>query len=122
MPVTKHPVLKLLPLLFAFLLLAACAPQARTVATSVVPTIFSVKVDGDQLLIQGRYLGTGQGGIESGNYVLLGADTSGAGGLAWEASSWSDTRITLTLTPDSPTGVLFVVADGQRSNQLTWTR
>lgn len=122
MPVTRNPALKLLPLLLVFLLLAACTPQARTVATSVVPTIFNVKADGDQLLIQGRYLGSGQGGISAGNYVLLGADTSGAGGLAWQASSWTDSRITLTLTPDAPTGVLFVVVDGQRSNQLTWTR
>ncbi len=121
MPVRK-PALTLITVLLASLLLAACAPQARTVATSVLPTIFNLKLDGDQLLIQGRYLGNGIGGIAAGNYVLLGADANGAGGLAYEADSWSDSRITLTVPADAPTGILFVLADGQRSNQLTWSR
>lgn len=121
MPVRKTT-LSLITLLLASLLLAACAPQARTVATSVLPTIFNVKLDGDQLLIQGRYLGSGIGGTEAGNYVLLGADATGAGGLAYQADTWSDSRITLTVPADAPTGILFVVADGQRSNQMTWSR
>ena len=121
MPVRNSSLPFLLVLLTA-LLLVSCAPKARTVATSVLPSIFSVRLVDGELHIQGRYLGSGIGGIEAGNYVLLGADSGGDGGLAYRADSWSDRRIVLTPPADAPTGILFVVADGQRSNQLTWSR
>ena len=121
MPVRNLTRNLLLPLLALFLL-AACAPQAQTVATSVLPQIFSVKADGDTITIQGRYLGTGQGGYEAGNYVLVGADMNGIGGNAYTATSWTNTHIQVTLTSTEPSGTVHVVVDGQRSNALTINR
>ena len=111
----------LLPLL-ASLLLAACAPQALTVANSVLPQIFSVRSDGGTVTVQGRYLGTGQGGYEAGNYVLIGADSAGIGGRAYTPTSWTNTHLELTVTPDENSGLIFVVVDGQFSNALTLNR
>lgn len=122
MPVSNKPLRLLSLFLLAGLLLAGCAPQARTVANSVMPQIFNARYADGQLHLQGRYLGHGSGGIDAGHYVLLGADVDGTGGLAYEATSWSDSRVTVSVPADAPTGNVFVVAGGQRSNQLTWRR
>lgn len=119
MPVTAT-IRRLIPLaLLAALLLGACAPQARTVATSVLPQIFQVSTDGDQVVIRGRYLGSGQGGYEAGNYVLIGADIDGTGGLAFTASSWSNNRIEVTIPAANQTGLIHVRVNGDLSNNLT---
>lgn len=121
MPVKVTP-RKLLPLLLLLVTLAACAPQAQTVANTVLPQIFNLKVDGNVLNIQGRYLGTGQGGYDAGNYVLVGADMYGIGGRAYQPSSWTNSRIQVTIAENDPGRTLFVVVDGQRSNVLTINR
>ncbi len=109
----------LLPLL---LILGACAPQTQTVANTVLPTIFSIKVEGDTLLIQGRYLGAGEGGYEAGNYVLVGADMMGVGGRAYQPSSWSNSRLEVTIAANDPGRTVYVSVDGQLSNVLPFNR
>lgn len=119
MPVTAT-IRRLIPFaLLAALLLGACAPKATTVATSVLPQIFQVSTDGDQIVIRGRYLGTGQGGIDAGNFVLIGADVDGTGGLAYTASNWSNNRIEVTVPAAGQSGLIHVSVNGQLSNNLT---
>src|SRR5690554_262230 len=94
---------KLLPVLLPLLLVfAACAPQAQTVANTVMPQIFSIRTDGNTLLIQGRYLGDGAGGYDAGNYVLVGADMMGIGGRAYQPSTWSNSRLEVTVAAEDP--------------------
>lgn len=119
MPVTAR-VLKLIPFaLLAALVLAACAPQAQTVATSVLPQIFQISTDDDQVTIRGRYLGSGQGGYDAGNYVLIGADVQGQGGQAYTASEWSSNRIVVTVPVAAQSGLIHVSVAGHLSNNLT---
>lgn len=114
--------IRLLVPLLLLLLAAACAPQQQTVATNVLPTIFSVRTDGNDILIQGRYLGTGPSGTDGRNYVEIGADLKGNGGTAYEAAEWSDKRIRLTLPDTLASGSVRVFVDGQPSNILPLSR
>ncbi len=119
MPVTAR-VLKLITFaLLAMFVLGACAPQAQTVATSVLPQIFQISTDGDQVVIRGRYLGSGQGGYEAGNFVLIGADVQGQGGLAYTASEWASNRIVVTVPVAAQSGLIHVSVNGHLSNNLT---
>ena len=119
MPVTAR-LRYLIPLaLLAVFLLGACAPQTQTVATSVLPQIFQISTDDDQVVIRGRYLGAGQGGHDSGNYVLIGADVNGVGGLAYTASDWSNNRIVVTVPVTGQSGLIHVSVNGHLSNNLT---
>lgn len=119
MPVTAR-VLKLISFaLLAVFALAACAPQVQTVATSVLPQIFQISTDDDQVVIRGRYLGSGEGGYEAGNYVLIGADVQGIGGRAYTASEWSSNRIVVTVPVTDQSGLIHVSVAGHLSNNLT---
>ena len=53
MPVLNKPLRLLSLILLAGLLLAGCAPQARTVANSVMPRIFNARYADGQLHLQG---------------------------------------------------------------------
>ena len=114
---------QLLPVLLPLLLvLAACAPQAQTVANTVMPQIFNLKPYGNTLLIQGRYLGNGTGGYEAGNFVLVGADMMGTGGRAYQPDSWTNSRIEVTIAANDPGRTVFVSVGGQLTNVLTINR
>lgn len=105
--------------LFALLLmlLSACAPKL-TIENTVVPQLFSAKVDGDTVKLQGRYWGDGMSGGSESSYVLLGADVNGDGGVAVRANSWSTTRIEASIPENAGFGFVFVVVDGAKSNGL----
>jgi hypothetical protein len=105
--------------LFALLilLLAACAPKL-TIENTVIPQLFSAKVDGDTVQLQGRYWGDGMNGASENSYVLMGADVNGDGGVAVRANSWSTTRIEATIPANAGFGFVFVVVDGTKSNGL----
>ncbi|HLR46625.1 MAG TPA: hypothetical protein VK092_05645 [Deinococcales bacterium] len=119
----SNPAIRLLvPLLFLLSVLAACAPQQQTVATNVLPTIFSVRTDDADILIQGRYFGTGEDGVSGGNYVEIGADLTGEGGTAYEADDWTDKRIRLALPDNVASGSVRVFVNGQPSNVLPLSR
>lgn len=121
---SPYPKIRVIPpLLFLLLfILAACAPPQTSVATNVLPTIFSVRTEGNGILIQGRYLGTGAGGAAAGNYVEVGADLDGRNGTAYEAAEWSDKRVRLTLPASLPSGSVRVFAGGRPSNILPLSR
>lgn len=113
----KRPVVSASLTLF-LLVLSACAPQA-SVETNVQPTLFSVTAPsevGGELLLQGRYFGDGQDGKSS--YVILGADINGDGGGRIVPTSWSPSRITVTVPERAGYGFVFVMVDGVRSNGL----
>lgn len=114
----KRPlVLGLLAL--CLLLLAACAPQT-SVETNVQPTLFSVTAPaavGSELLLQGRYFGDGRGG-KSNSYVVLGADINGDGGGKLAPTSWTPSRITVSVPEGAGYGYVFVVVGGVKSNGL----
>ncbi len=99
------------------LLLAACAPKL-TIENTVVPQLFSAKVDGDTVKLQGRYWGDGMSGGSETSYVLLGADVNGDGGVAIRASSWSTSRIEASVPEGAGFGFVFVVVNGTKSNGL----
>jgi hypothetical protein len=99
------------------LLLAACAPKL-TIENTVIPTLFSAKVEGSTVQLQGRYFGDGMSGASEDSYVLLGADVNGDNGVAVRASSWSTTRIEATIPAGAGFGFVFVVVDGAKSNGL----
>jgi hypothetical protein len=99
------------------LLLAACAPSI-TIENTVVPQLFSAKVDGDTVKLQGRYWGDGMNGGSESSYVLLGADVNGDGGVAVRANSWSTTRIEASIPENAGFGFVFVVVGGTKSNGL----
>ncbi len=107
-------------LTLVLLFLAACAPQA-TIENNVQPTLFSATAPttmGGELVLQGRYFGDGQGGKPKGSYVILGADINGDGGGRINPTSWSPSRITLTVPEGAGYGFVFVVVDGVKSNGL----
>ena len=99
------------------LALTACAPQAR-VEDNVVPTLFSASVNGDTLVLQGRYFGDGQGGQADGSYVLLGANYNGGSGVRAPVVSWAPSRIEVTVPEGTGYGYAFVFVDRLRSNGL----
>jgi biotin transporter BioY len=99
------------------LVLSACAPQAQ-VENNVVPTLFSTSVRGDTVVLQGRYLGDGQGGEASGSYVLLGANYNGSGGVRAPVLSWTTNRIEVSVPSGAGYGYGFVFVDRLRSNGL----
>jgi hypothetical protein len=110
--VKKFSVLALL-----LMLLSACAPSI-TIENTVVPQLFSAKVDGDTIKLQGRYWGDGMNGSSEASYVLLGADVNGDGGVAVRANSWSTSRIEASIPANAGFGFVFVVVDGTKSNGL----
>src|SRR5690625_1126765 len=112
MPVSNKPLRLLSLFLLAGLLLAGCAPQARTVANSFMPQIFKARYADGQLHLQGRYLGHGSGGIDAGHYVLRGGDVDETGGLDYDATSWSYSREDGSVPADGPTGNVFVGSGG----------
>lgn len=96
------------------LALAACAPPA-IVSQNVVPTIISLQVvDGNDVVLQGRYFGGG--GDDS--HVLVGANADGEGGTAVSPASWSPTRIEFTAPQGTNASFVFVVVNGVRSNGM----
>jgi hypothetical protein len=95
-------------------LMTACMPVS-TVQSGVVPMIISTTSTDGQLLIQGRYFGTG---AEAGSYLLAGADAQGAGGFMLPTDSWSPTRITAQVPAGLDLGFVFVSAGGQLSTGL----
>jgi hypothetical protein len=99
------------------LVLSACAPQPQ-VENNVVPTLVSATVKGDNVILQGRYFGDGQGGENAGSYVLLGANYSGAGGVRAEVLSWAAHRIEVRAPKGAGYGYAFVFVDRIRSNGL----
>jgi hypothetical protein len=99
------------------LVLSACAPQPQ-VENNVVPTLVSATVKGDNVILQGRYFGDGQGGENAGSYVLLGANYSGAGGVRAEVLSWTAHRIEVRAPKGAGYGYAFVFVDRIRSNGL----
>ena len=99
------------------LLLSACAPSL-TIENTVVPQLFSAKVDGDSVKLQGRYWGDGMNGASEASYVLLGADVNGEGGVAVRVSSWSTSRIEASIPDGAGFGFVFVVVNGTKSNGL----
>ncbi len=99
------------------LLLSACAPSI-TIENTVVPQLFSAKVDGSNVKLQGRYWGDGVSGGSETSYVLLGADVNGDGGVAVRANSWSTTRIEASVPEGAGFGFVFVVVNGTKSNGL----
>jgi hypothetical protein len=102
----------------ALILMSACAPTAA-VQSGVVPMVISTSAKDNQLVIQGRYFGSGTGGAEAGNYVLAGADAQGQGGFMLEADTWTPTRITAAIPQGTDLRFVFVVVDGQRSTGLS---
>ena len=106
-------------LVLLLLALAACAPQT-SVETNVQPTLFSATAPaevGGELVLQGRYLGDGQGG-KGNSYVVLGADINGDGGGRINTTSWTPSRITLDVPKNAGYGYIFVFVDGVKSNGL----
>jgi hypothetical protein len=99
------------------LLLASCAPKL-TIENTVVPQLFSAKVDGNTVNLQGRYWGDGMNGSSESSYVLLGADVNGDGGVAVRANNWSTTRIEASVPEGAGFGFVFVVVNGTKSNGL----
>jgi len=107
----------LLVLSFLILGLSSCAPSAK-VENNVIPTVFSVKVDGGNLIIQGRYFDDGQGGKAQASYVIVGGDVNGMGGNTTKALSWSAGKIVIAIPADAHSGFVFVVVNGIKSNGL----
>ena len=97
----------------AALLLAACAPSAQ-VATNVIPTLISVRVDAGQVVLQGRYFGGGH----DGSFVLVSANVDGEEGTMVSATSWSPNRIVFEAPDGLSAGFVFVIVDGVSSNGL----
>lgn len=109
--------ISLLVLSFIILGLSSCAPTAK-VENNVIPTIFSVKVDGSNLLIQGRYFNDGHGGKAQASYVIIGGDVNGMGGNTVKATSWSGGKIVVAIPAEARSGFVFVVVNGIKSNGL----
>jgi len=106
-------------LLILLFTLAACAPQAR-IEKNVIPTLISVNINeaNKTLTLQGRYFGDGQGGMNSGSYIILGADINAKGGIRVAPSTWTASKITLSIPDGAGRGYAFVVVKGMRSNGL----
>lgn len=107
--------------LLALLALVACAPRSAVV-NNVVPTLISVQLpedgDGDEIVLQGRYFGDGQGGESSDSYVVIGARSDCTGGVEVDADSWSANRITFRDPGGVGSGFVCVVAANSVSNGL----
>lgn len=99
------------------LVLSACAPQPQ-VENNVVPTLVSASIKGDNVILQGRYFGDGQGGENARSYVMFGANYSGAGGVRATVLSWSNNRIEVSAPSGAGYGYAFVFVEGLRSNGL----
>ncbi|MEX2543255.1 MAG: hypothetical protein WD314_15720 [Trueperaceae bacterium] len=99
------------------LVLSSCAPQPQ-VENNVIPTLVSTTVQGDTVILQGRYFSDGRDGESAGSYVLLGANYSGTGGVRAEIVSWSGHRIEVAVPAGAGYGYAFVFVDRIRSNGL----
>ncbi|HEX7003219.1 MAG TPA: hypothetical protein VF168_03430 [Trueperaceae bacterium] len=99
------------------LALTACAPQAQ-VEDNVIPTLVSATVEGDTVVLQGRYFGDGQGGQANGSYVILGANANGNGGVRAPVVSWAPSRIEVSIPEGTGYGYAFVYVDRIRSTGL----
>jgi len=97
--------------------LSSCAPRAA-IENNVQPTIFSIKVSGNTLHIQGRYFDDGMGGQAQDSYVIVGSDVNGFGGKTVQATSWSGRKIVVNIPEGAQSGFVFVVVKGIRSNGL----
>lgn len=104
-------------MLSALLVLSACAPT-MSFERDFAPQIISATVqdDGDTLFLQGRYFGDGADGQAAGSYVVLGGDIDAEGGVRVRPSSWSPSRITLTIPRGVGAGYVFVVNRGVSSS------
>lgn len=107
----------LLVLSLVILGLSSCAPTAK-VENNVIPTVFSVKVDGSNLIIQGRYFNDGSGGKAESSYVIVGSDVNGLGGTTTKALSWSGGKVVVAIPAEAHSGFVFVVVNGVMSNGL----
>ena len=105
--------------------LSSCAPRTQAVAgVTVTPVLIKVSAAaarGQNVTVQGRYLGG-----PSSAKVLLGADENGAGGYALPASavvSWTDSQIVFTVPGNAPVGGswLFVQVGDMRSTGLPFS-
>ncbi|GGJ63204.1 IPT/TIG domain-containing protein [Deinococcus aquiradiocola] len=103
----------------------SCAPQTQAVAgITVTPVLFklsSAGVRGQNVTVQGRYLGG-----PSTARVVLGADSGGAGGYVLPANaivSWTDSQIVFTVPANAPVGGswLFVQVGDMRSTGLPFS-
>ncbi len=97
--------------------LSSCAPRAA-IENNVQPSIFSLKVVGNTLNIQGRYFDDGMSGQAQDSYVIIGGDVNGFGGVTVKPTSWSGRRIKVTVPDGAQSGFVFVVVKGIRSNGL----
>ena len=105
--------------------LASCAPRATTVVgvtqTPVLVKVSSGAAGGQDITVQGRYLG----GPATGR-VRLGADENGIGGYLLPIAavrSWTDTEIVFTVPSDAPAGGswLFIEVNGKQSTGLPFS-
>jgi len=107
----------------AALPLASCAPSAqaavdRTTVSPVVYHLSAAAARGENVTVQGRYLG----GPDNAT-IYLNADTSSQGGYAIPRAavvSWSDREIVFTVPSNAPVGAGFLTVEvgGQRSAGL----
>ncbi len=97
--------------------LSSCAPRAA-IENNVQPTIFSIKVVGNTLNIQGRYFDDGMNGQAQDSYVIVGGDVNGFGGKTVKPTSWSGRKIQVAIPEGAQSGFVFVVVKGIRSNGL----
>jgi hypothetical protein len=119
---SKEAIVKLLKHLvlmgLALLLLAACAPTL-TVQDNILPTLVSVTVRQDVVVLQGRYFGA----PGETSYVVIGADSSGQGGFRIpDVREWNSNRIVVGAPSGVGIGFALVVVDGVRSNVLPINR
>ena len=104
--------------------LSSCAPTQAVAGVTVTPLLIKVSAPvarGQNVTVQGRYLGG-----PSTARVLLGADSSGAGGYAVPTSaivSWTDSQIVFTVPSNAPVGGswMFVQVGETRSAGLPFS-
>ncbi|GGQ92283.1 IPT/TIG domain-containing protein [Deinococcus ruber] len=104
--------------------LTSCAPAAQVAGVTVTPVLIKLSpaaARGENVTVQGRYLGG-----PATSKVLLGADGNGAGGYAIPASavvSWTDSQIVFTVPSNAPVGGswLYVEVGGMRSTGLPFS-
>lgn len=119
---SKEAIVKLLKQLvlmgLALLLLAACAPTLN-VQDDILPTLVSVTVRQDVVVLQGRYFGA----PGETSYVIMGADGSGQGGYRIpDVREWNSNRIVVGAPSGVGIGFALVVVDGVRSNVIPINR
>ncbi|MEZ4631442.1 MAG: hypothetical protein R2880_12175 [Deinococcales bacterium] len=117
--IIMRPTVALGLMLGLILSLGACAPKAQ-IQSNVIPTLISVNIDEatGNLSLQGRYFGDGQGGLNGGSYVIVGADIYGNGGIRVAPSTWTASKLTLPIPSGAGRGYAFVVVKGVKSNGL----